>query len=108
MSHAHGHALAHTLSCAVLLAKGEKAKLEMLRASSTDVNKFAKSHIKEQAKSSANHILCTLYNNIHNAPQPSTQPPQSQADEPTISFKKNAFDSYINDVVIKDIKGGGY
>ena len=53
-----------------------------------DVFKFVKSYIKEQTKSSAKHILGNLYNNIYNAPQPSTQPPQSQADEPTISMKK--------------------
>ena len=72
-----------------------------------DINRFVKSHIKEQAKSSAKHILGNLYNNIYNAPQPE-QPPQSHADEPTISIEKNAFESYINDVVIKDIKGEGY
>ena len=48
-----------------------------------------KSHIKEEAKSSAKHILGNLYNNIYNAPQPSTQPPQSQADEPTKKEKEN-------------------
>ena len=73
-----------------------------------DINKFVKSHIKEQAKSSAKHILGNLYNNIYNAPQPSTQPPQSHADEPTISIEKSTFDSYINYVVIKDMKGEGY
>ena len=48
---------------------------------------FVKFHIKEQAKSSAKHILGKLYNNIHNAPQPE-QPQQSHADKPTISREK--------------------
>ena len=43
----------------------------------------------------------------YNPPQPE-QPPQSHADEPTILVKQSAFESYINDVVIKDIKGEGY
>ena len=33
---------------------------------------------------------------------------QSQADEPTMSIEKSAFDSYINDVITKDMKGEGY
>ena len=49
-----------------------------------------------------------MYNNIYNAPQPETQPPQNNADKPTISIEKSAFNSYINDVVINDIKDEGY
>jgi len=74
-----------------------------------DINTFFKSHTKEQAKSSAKHILGNLYNNICNAPQP--QPAQSHADKPAISKnkkKESAFDAYINDVVINNIKGEGY
>ena len=48
-----------------------------------DVNKCVKSHIAEQAKASSKHILSNLYNNIYNAPQPS-----SHADEPTMSIEK--------------------
>ena len=70
------------------------------------LTKFVKSHISEQAKSSAKHILSNLYNNIYNAPQPE-QPPQSHADKPTIP-KKGAFDAYIHDVVFNDIKDEGY
>ena len=73
-----------------------------------DVNKYVRSHIKEQAKSSAKHILGNLYNNIYNAAQPSTRPPQSRADEPTISIEKSAVESCIHDVVVKGIKGEGY
>ena len=47
-----------------------------------------------------------MYNDIYNAPQP--QPPQSHADKPTITIEKSAFNSYINHVVINDIKGEGY
>ena len=53
-----------------------------------DINKFVKSHIKEQAKLSAKHILGNLYNNTHNVPQPETQPPQSNADKPKVSIEK--------------------
>ena len=53
-----------------------------------DANKFVQCHIKEQAKSSAKYILGNLYNNIYNAPEPSTQSPQSYADGPTISIDK--------------------
>ena len=62
---------------------------------------------KKHAKSSAEHILSNLYNNVYNAPQPE-QPPQSHAGEPTIPIEKSAFDSYIDDVGIKEIKGEGY
>ena len=47
-----------------------------------------------------------MYNNIYNAPQP--QLPQSHADKPTSSIEQSAFDSYISDVVINNIKGEGY
>ena len=73
-----------------------------------DVNRFVKSYLREQAKSSAKHKLSSLYENIYNPPQPETPQPQSHADEPTSSIEKSAFESYINDVVIKDIKGDGY
>ena len=53
-----------------------------------DVNRFVKSYIRGQAKSSAKHILGNLYKNIYNPPQPETPPPQSHADEPTISIEK--------------------
>ena len=53
-----------------------------------DINKFVKSHIKQQPTSSAKRILGTLYNNIYNGPQPETQPPQSNADELTNSIEK--------------------
>ena len=72
-----------------------------------DVNRFVKSHIKDKAKSIAKHILGNLYKNIYSQPKPE-QPPQRHADEPTISIGKSAFESYINDVVIKVIKGEGY
>ena len=52
-------------------------------------------------------MLGNLYNRIYNAPQPE-RPPQSHADKPTIPIETSAFDSYIHDVVIKDIKGEGY
>ena len=47
-----------------------------------------------------------MYKNIYSPPRPE-QPLQSHADEPTISIT-SAFESYIDDVVIKDIKGEGY
>ena len=53
------------------------------------------SHIEAQAKSSAKHTLGNLYNDIYSAPQPSTRPPQSQADESTFSIGKTPFDSHI-------------
>ena len=71
------------------------------------VNRFVKTHIREQAHSSAKKILGNIYNNIYNAPQP-PPPQQSYADRPTISIEKSAFESYINDIVITDIKGDGY
>ena len=72
------------------------------------VNRFVKTHIREQAHSSANNILGNIYNNIYNAPQPPPPPQQSSADRPTISIERSAFESYINDIVITDIKGDGY
>ena len=48
-----------------------------------------KYHIRETAKSSAQHVLGNLYSNIHNTPQPETQPPpQSTAEKPTITIEK--------------------
>ena len=52
-----------------------------------DMTKFLKSHTKGQAKSSAEHILGDLYNNIYHALQPE-QPPRSHAEKPTISIEK--------------------
>ena len=48
-----------------------------------------------------------MYDNIYNAPQPE-QPQQCHADKPTITIEKSAFNSYINNVVINDIKSEGY
>ena len=73
-----------------------------------DVTKVVKSYVKEQAKSSAKHMLGNLYNDIYNPPQPEPPTPQTYADEPTTSIEKSAFESYIDYVVIKDIKGEGY
>ena len=54
-----------------------------------DVNRFVKSYTRYQAKSSAKHILGTSYENIYSPPQRpfdgQEPPPQSHADEPTIS-----------------------
>ena len=72
------------------------------------VNRFVKNHIREQANSNAKKILGNIYNNIYNPPQPPPLPQQSYADRPTISIEKSAFESYINDIVITDIKGDGY
>ena len=49
-----------------------------------------------------------MYNNTYNAPQPETQPPLSNADKPTITIEKGAFNSYIHDVVLNGIKEEGY
>ena len=57
-----------------------------------DVNRFVKSYIRERAKSSAKPILGNLYKNIFNPPQPETPPPpQSNANQPTISIETSAF-----------------
>ena len=72
------------------------------------VNKFVKSHIRDQANSSAESILGNIYNNDYSARKPPPPPQQSHADRPTISREKSAFKSYINDIVITDVKGNGY
>ena len=67
--------------------------------------------IYENAQNQVLDILGHLCKNIYSPPQRpfegQTPPPQSHADEPTSSIEKSVFESYMNDVAIKDINGDG-